>query len=324
MMLSSRIGSGVGTLTLASYLSRRFTYLSEEDWREKINAGLVLLNQNPSNPEAFLKPGDVVSYNLPPFEEPCADVHYTIAYEDEWMLAVDKPGNLLVHKAGKFITKNLVFLLRHASGIPSYAFVNAASRLDRETSGLVLFAKTIECLRALHRGFATGAIYKEYLAIVHGVPGDRSFTVDVPIGKDVSSTIEYRFAARGADCKDAVTLFETLAVTGNCSALRAMPRTGRTHQIRVHCAAAGMPIFGDKLYGLREADYLLWRSDPGAFSSLLEFPRQALHCRRLRLRHPVTKSEMVLEAPVPADMAGLLNKLGLPLQLFERREPGTD
>jgi RluA family pseudouridine synthase len=311
MTLTSHITSKHENAILVMYLATRFTYLSVEQWRERILEHSILLNQGPADPGYILKKGDVVSYDVPDFTEPKADINYTIAYEDEWIFAVNKTGNLLVHKAGKSITNNLVFLLRHASGNPSYASAHAVSRLDRETSGIVLFAKDPGCLKALHKDFAAGAVSKEYLAVVHGAPKEIALTVDLPIGPDVSSSVTYKFCINKENGKKSVTRLETLATSGRYSMVRARPVTGRTHQIRIHCAVIGCPVVGDKLYGLTETEYLTWRNDPEKYSSLLEFPRQALHCARLTFKHPITKNELSINAPIPLDMAGLMEKFGL-------------
>jgi RluA family pseudouridine synthase len=313
MMLTSRITQGHRKPSLVSYLSNRFTYLSKEEWLKRIQDHSVLVNNAPSLPDTVLNSGDIVSYDLPEFAEPEADTNYSIVYEDEWIMAVDKPGNLLVHKAGRSITKNLVFLLRHCSANPSYASVHAVSRLDRETSGLVLFAKNMDCLRRLHRDFAAGSVAKEYLAVVHNTPGEKSMTVDLPIGQDVASEVSYKFAVDTAHGKSARTVIETVSSAGTYAVIRAKPFTGRTHQIRIHCAAIGTPVVGDKLYGMDEAAYLTWRNDPPGNLHLLEFPRQALHCRTLCFEHPVHRSPLTLNAPIPQDMAALIDKLGLAL-----------
>jgi 23S rRNA pseudouridine1911/1915/1917 synthase len=219
-----------------------------------------------------------------------------------------------VHKAGKSITKNLVFLLRHASGNPDYAQIHSASRLDRETSGLVLFAKTMECLRTLHRGFAAGTVDKEYVAVVHGVIPEGLTTVNKPIGSAGCAEITYKFAIDNVAGKSALTTLETVDTAGEYSLVRARPLTGRTHQIRVHCAALGHPIVGDKLYGLNEEDYIAWRSEPKDHAHLLEFPRQALHCRRLAFSHPVTGEPMSLDATIPDDLSRLLAETNLTLK----------
>jgi RluA family pseudouridine synthase len=311
MKLTSCITQKYASSSLVEYLSRRFTYLDQEQWRERISGKRVLVNDKPEQPDARLAVGDIVSYDFPDLPEPAADTNYSILYEDEWIFAVNKPGNLLVHKNGKNITKNLVFLLRHASNNPAYASAHSVSRLDRETSGIVLFSKDLDCLKKLHKEFAAKTVVKEYLAVVHNTPQDKSLEVIMPIGQDKASSISYKFCVDKMTGKEAVTRIETLSVSESHTLVRAMPVTGRTHQIRIHLAAIGCPVVGDKLYGMTESDYLAWRTDPESHSSMLEFPRQALHCRKLGFVHPATRQEMSLEAPVPEDMLGLIVKLHL-------------
>ena len=314
MMLTSHITQKYASSSLVEYLSKRFTYLGPEQWRERIVERQVLVNEKPAQPDTGLGIGDIVSYHFPDLIEPAADINYSIVYEDEWIFAVNKPGNLLVHKAGRSITKNLAFLLRHASGNPSYASAHAVSRLDRETSGLVLFSKDLQCLKKLHRDFAAKTVTKEYLAIVHNAPKENKCTVDLAIGQDSASAVTYKFRIDQKNGKEAITHVEILSVCGSHTLVRAMPVTGRTHQVRIHLASIGCPVVGDKLYGMAESDYLAWRNDPEGHASLLEFPRQALHCRRLGFVHPVTKQEMNLEAPVPEDMKGLMERLDLKVE----------
>jgi RluA family pseudouridine synthase len=314
MMLTSHITQKYASSSLIEYLSNRFTYLSKEEWRERIEEQQVIVNQKPAHPDTGLVIGDIVSYNFPDLKEPDADINYSIVYEDEWIFAVNKPGNLLVHKAGRSITKNLAFLLRHASGNAAYASAHAVSRLDRETSGIVLFSKDMECLKKLHRDFAAKTVTKEYLAVVHNAPRENKCTVNLPIGQDTVSAITYKFFVDQKNGKEATTRIETLCTCEAHALVRAIPVTGRTHQVRIHLAVISCPVVGDKLYGMAESDYLAWRNDPEGHASMLEFPRQALHCRRLGFVHPITKREMSLEAPVPGDMKGLMERLKLEVE----------
>ncbi|HUI90698.1 MAG TPA: RluA family pseudouridine synthase [Chitinivibrionales bacterium] len=312
MKLTSYITQKYASSSLIEYLSHRFTYLDREEWRERIAGNQVSVNDAPALPDVKLGTGDIVSYDFPDLPEPAADTNYSVIYEDEWLFAVNKPGNLLVHKAGRNITKNLVFLLRHASNNPVYASAHAVSRLDRETSGIVLFAKDLQCLKKLHKEFAAKTVAKEYLAVVRNVPKEKEMKVDLAIGQDTASGVTYKFRVDAKNGKEAVTFVETLCAGESYSLVRAIPVTGRTHQVRIHLAAIGCPVMGDKLYGMKESDYLAWRSDPEGHALLLEFPRQALHCRSLKFVHPVTNNEMFLKAAIPEDMLGLIEKYKFP------------
>ena len=145
-------------------------------------------------------------------------------------------------------------------------------------------------------------------------PKEKKCTIDLAIGQDSASAVTYKFCVDQKNGKEAVTQVETISVFESYSLVRAMPVTGRTHQVRIHLAAIGCPVVGDKLYGMAESDYLAWRNDPEGHASMLEFPRQALHCRRLGFTHPATKREMSLEAPVPEDIKGLMERQHLKVE----------
>jgi RluA family pseudouridine synthase len=312
MKLSSHIYQAFHHALLIDFLTSRFTYLSKEQWADRINEHKILVNEKPAVPDTELKNGDFVSYDIEDIPEPEADLSYDILYEDEWIVGVNKPGNLLVHKAGASITRNLVFLLRHASKNPAWANIHSVNRLDRETSGIVLFSKHADCLKRLHRDFASGKIEKQYIAVVHNPPQETPMRLDLPIGQDLASSIHYKFCIDKTNGKDAVTLVETIGVSGDYALLRLRPLTGRTHQIRVHLAAIGSPVFGDKLYGLSEEKYLEWRSDPARFAVSLEYKRQALHCSRMTFYHPHSGEKTTIDAPLPDDMRQLIAILNLP------------
>ncbi len=311
MKLSSRVYQASHHKLLIDFLSDRFTYLTKEQWSERIIERRVLVNDMPAETGRSLKNNDIVSYETPDICEPEADLSYTVVYEDDWIVGVDKPGNLLVHKAGASLTRNLVYLLRHVSKNPAYAEIHSVNRLDRETSGIVLFSKQPDCLRRLHKDFALGKVEKRYTAVVHNVPAEKTMRLEMPIGQDILSDVKYKFRVDAEKGKSAVTLIQTIAATDTHSLLEVSPLNGRTHQIRVHLSAIGCPVVGDKLYGMSEEDYLAWRNDPGGSVAMLEFPRQALHCGALTFTHPFTGSVTTIHAPLPDDMQQLLVKLNL-------------
>jgi len=311
MKLSSRVYQTDHHALLIDFLNSKFTYLSRNEWLARIADHRILVNENQALPESILRNGDIVSYEVEDFPEPDADLHYSVVYEDDWLVGVNKPGNLLVHKAGGSITRNLVFLLRHSSKNPSYEGIHSVNRLDRETSGVVLFSKDPGCLRQLHRDFASGKVEKHYTAIVHGIPKEGLVQLEMPIGQDYASAVHYKFTVDRETGKSACTIAETICSGRSHALLSVRPLTGRTHQIRVHLAAIGCPIVGDKLYGMPEDAYLAWRSDPSKFALSLEFKRQALHCGSLKFTHPRTGQTLTIDAPLPPDMHNLMTELGL-------------
>jgi RluA family pseudouridine synthase len=311
MMLSSRISQGFRNIPLLDFLAVRFTYLTKDQWIDRIQEHLVLVNDKQACIDTKLKSGDIVSYTVSDFPEPDADCSYEVVYEDEWIVGINKPGNLLVHKSGASITKNLVYILRHCSGNPAYRSIHSVNRLDRETSGIVLFAKDAACLKLLHKIFAAGHIEKRYLAVVTKPPPEKTMTIELPIGQDLESAVHYKFKVDHEHGKNASTIIETLCACFGHAVLSIRPITGRTHQIRVHCAAIGSPIVGDKLYGMEEKAYLEWRKDPISYRGFLAFKRQALHCNLLSFIHPITGKKLILKAPLPDDMAQLIITLKL-------------
>jgi RluA family pseudouridine synthase len=247
---------------------------------------------------------------MPEFAEPPADFNFKIIHEDDHILAIDKTGNLLVHHSGKSFRSNLIYQLRHVVDTARYGEVDVINRLDRETSGVVLLAKDKNTLRMMNDGFAQRVISKVYVAVVHGASSRTAWIDDSPIGKKAGCPIRYKYWVDPVQGKPSETRFNLLQKIGeNYSLVRAMPITGRTHQIRVHLACAGMPIVGDKLYGMDEEEFLSWRDDTANFKGNLLFYRQALHCTSIRFIHPITKIELCIEAPLPRDIEELVDKL---------------
>jgi len=306
-MISSKVPVLWHQKTLIEYLSGRFTYLRHDEWEARIAEGTVTVEGERADSVTALNQGQVVSYDMPEFTEPYADLDYSIIYEDEWILGIDKPGNLLVHHQGMHFRGNLIYQLRYVNN-PLFPDADIINRLDRETSGLVLVSKVKEAVAPFHKLFITHAVHKEYYAVVNGVPESGEFTIDAPLGKDPSSAIKSKHAVMGVNAKEAVTRFVLeKRLANDRSLLKVFPVTGRTHQIRVHCAYAGLPIVGDKLYNLDESVFFEWAATQDYSSPLLEFPRQALHCSAVAFVHPFTKKETRIESPIRADMQTLIN-----------------
>jgi pseudouridine synthase, RluA family len=311
MIISSQVTQQLNNCTLIDYLASHFTYLSRLQWLQRLGENRFVINDNARNdPEFKISRGDVITYDMPDFQEPPADFNFKIIYEDDYILGVDKPGNLLVHRSGKSFRSNLIYQLRHCQDPVRYGNVDIINRIDRETSGVVLLAKDKKSLRIMNDAFAIRAMSKEYSAIVKGIPRTGAWTDTSPIGKDAGSLIRYKYRIDAENGKPAETRFELLQKIGDrFSVICAKPVTGRTHQIRVHLVSAGLSIVGDKLYGMAEKEFLSWRDDTANFKGRLSFHRQALHCARISFVHPVTKNEISVEAPMPEDMKKLVNTL---------------
>lgn len=308
MIVSSKVTAVYKQTAVADYLAQRFTYRARAEWLALVQDGRVSCNGRVCTLETRVTQGDVVACDLPDEELPDRfNFGYHIIYEDEWLLGINKPANLLVHDKRRFAQANLIYHLRTRHK-PPYPEARLANRLDKDTSGVVLAARDSQTLQLMQQLFAGQQVEKQYLAVVRGVPAPPSGMVDLPIGKVESLPGVYRFGVV-AEGKTALTRYETVQTFGNQYALlRLFPRTGRTHQLRVHLQAIGHTIVGDVLYSLSDTAYLAW------FETRQPLPqepitRQALHCAHVHFLHPHTARPCHIEAPLPPDMLALLQVL---------------
>lgn len=248
------------------------------------------------------RPGQILTLTLPPAEPTeilPENIPLDILYEDEDMLALNKPAGLVVHPACGHSHGTLVnALLWHCpdlTGIGGEKRPGIVHRLDMDTSGVMVAAKSERAHRALTAAFANHTLTKTYVAVVHGVPPAEG-TLDNLIGRSPANRQKMAVVARNG--RRAVTHWrrEAVLMAPDVSRVCCLIDTGRTHQIRVHMASLGTPIVGDLLYGKPARDRVLPVTPT----------RQLLHARRLSLAHPVTGRPMVFEAPFPADFAPYL------------------
>jgi 23S rRNA pseudouridine1911/1915/1917 synthase len=214
-----------------------------------------------------------------------------IVAEDDALLVVDKPAGLVVHPgSGNWEGTLLNALLHHAPQLAAVPRAGIVHRLDKDTSGLLVVAKTITAQTDLVRQLQARTVTREYLALAQGDVA-RGGTIDAPIGRHPTKRTTMGVVTTG---KPARTHYEVVERFGRATLLRCRLETGRTHQIRVHLATLGHPLVGDPAYGKK---------------SPLPFARQALHAARLGLVHPVTRAACAWESPLPADFAALLAAL---------------
>ena len=252
-------------------------------------AGHVLVNGAPAKPSFLLHAGDVVDYlveELPELSVEPEDLPLEVVHEDEELLVVNKPAGMVTHPARGAVDGTLVnALLAHLPELPGERTrAGLVHRLDRDTSGLIVVAKTPQALATLGRAMKARYIAREYLALVSGIPTDREGTIEGPLGRDPANRLKYAIRADG---KPAVTHYVVRERLKNAAELALRLETGRTHQIRVHLAAIGHPLINDPLYGRSDARFSL--------------PGQALHAWRLELKHPRTKKRLTFEVPPPAE-----------------------
>jgi 23S rRNA pseudouridine1911/1915/1917 synthase len=216
---------------------------------------------------------------------------YTIAFQDEHLIVVDKGPGLVVHPSRGHSEGTLSQLLAPLLAGGESERAGVVHRLDRDTSGLLVLARSDEVLRRLQAALAQRLIEREYLALVEGRPPARSGTIEAPIGRD--PRVRTRMAVGGAGQREARTHFTLERPLAETSLLRLRLETGRTHQIRVHLQAIGHPVCGDPEYGT---------------AGLLGLERQFLHATRLAFQHPLTGEPIEVSSPLPADLQGALER----------------
>lgn len=315
---SIRIEDPAILVRLDRYLAGRFTYRSRTGWARMIEAERILVNGRPCRSSRVVRIGDRVDYVPRREPEPAVTTVVPRLHEDPFLLAVNKPPNLPVHPSGRHFRNTLLCILLEERGETlDEPGIRIVHRLDRETSGVVLFGKTRVAAAFLARQFERHRVEKEYLLLVHGIPAEDRFTVDASLGQAPASRVRKAVGVvpRG-EGRTARTDFTVIARGPEHALLLAQPRTGRLHQIRVHARHAGFPVVGDKLYGLDEKLFLKLAAGE-AFSAFdharLLLDRQCLHAWRLRLEHPGTREPFQFAAPLPADMEGLARRLEIPL-----------
>jgi 23S rRNA pseudouridine1911/1915/1917 synthase len=236
------------------------------------------------------------------------DIPLNIIFEDEHLLVVDKPAGLVVHPAAGNLDGTLVNALLHhcggsLSGIGGVARPGIVHRIDKDTSGLLVVAKTDVAHEGLAKQFAAHSVDRRYLAILNGVPNASEGKIDAPLAR--SATNRKKIAiVEGSSGKRAVTHWRRLSVLKDAALVECRLETGRTHQIRVHMASIAHPLIGDPVYGRSGKTH-------GKLLSELQFGRQALHAAELGFAHPVTKHRLSFSSPMPADMQELFNALGV-------------
>ncbi len=257
-----------------------------------------------SNRIAPWRKGNRLRFIVPPPIEPDVPRHFGILLEDEYILAVDKPAGLPVHPTARYHLNTLTALLRERYGENRPIL---AHRIDSETSGVLLCAKTKEAERALKIMFADRRIQKQYLAVVRGIPSPQAGKIEASLDLDKNSPIRIKMAC----CEDglpSLTEYRVIKTFDDRALVECHPRTGRQHQIRVHLTHLGYPIIGDKIYGPDESlflDYLEQGLTP-EIEQRAGAKRQALHAASISLIHPMTKETLVIESPLPADMNALI------------------
>jgi 23S rRNA pseudouridine1911/1915/1917 synthase len=297
------------------FLAQKFTAYSRVHLRKVINADAVQVNGHRAKAAHKLRTGERVSIllpELPKISPQAEDIPLDILYEDDWLAAINKPSGMVVHPAkGHWkgtLTSALQFHFDKLSGVGGPTRPGIVHRLDRDTSGVLVVAKTDQSHFKLADQFEARSTEKEYLAITVGVPDRDRDIIDQPIGIHPYQREKMAIRRDHATSRPAQTYYEVVEWFAGFAAVKVLPKTGRTHQIRVHLAHIGCPVLCDKLYSGRDR---ITRGDltGNRDDREVSLSRQALHAARLALAHPATESRLEFKAPLAMDMANVLHLL---------------
>lgn len=302
---------------LDKYLSARFPQYTRSLIQRLAKAGSIQVGGQPAKSSYLIKHRDVITLDVPVVEEDRIlpeDIPVDIIYEDDYVIVVNKPPDMVVHPAAGNMSGTLVNALLfhvHAQNLsPANGPMKAGivHRLDRDTSGVILVIKDASIHNNIARQFSERTVNKEYLALVIGDVELDSDIIELPIGRQIGNRL--KMAVRHDEGKEASSVYEVLERFGDFTLVKVMPRTGRTHQIRIHLKAIGHSIVADADYSRRDCLYrseiLGEKSEPGEEPVL---DRQALHAYRLEFYHPELKKRVSFQAELPEDMETVLKLL---------------
>lgn len=310
---------GQQLLRVDKFLVERMEKTSRNRIQQAADAECIIVNGKPVKSSYKVKPGDVISIVMDrpryDFEIIAENIPLDIVYEDDSLLVVNKPPGLVVHPGHGNYSGTLVNALAyHFKDTPDYDVsdprLGLVHRIDKDTSGLLVVAKTPEAKTMLGKQFFNKTTKREYVALVWGDFNEDSGTITGNIGRNPRNKLQMAVMQDPTQGKNAVTHFSVLERFGYVTKVKCVLETGRTHQIRVHMLHIGHPLFNDSRYG---GDKILKGNNSSTYRRFVEncfetCPRQALHARTLGFVHPDTGEEMFFEAPVPDDMERMIEK----------------
>jgi 23S rRNA pseudouridine1911/1915/1917 synthase len=287
---------------LDRYVASRVTSLSRSRIQQLVGQGLITVNRAPAKASRLLRPGDVIRVRVPSTEETTPvpqRIPLKVVYEDQDLVVVDKPAGMVVHPAHGHKNGTLVNAL--LARYPDLPFdkdnrPGIVHRLDKDTSGLILVAKNETARQHLQRQFKRGEVDKVYLALVEGRVEPRRGVIDAPIGRDARHRKRMAVVPDGG--RPSLTEYKVSEYLGEHTLLEVSPKTGRTHQVRLHLAFIGHPVSGDTVYGYRKPR--------------LGLKRQFLHAHRLAFRLPSSGQRVSLVSELPEDLQQVLDGLRRP------------
>lgn len=308
-----RVGDSIKERRLDKYLHGRFSNLTRRFIQDVIKQGEVKVNGKVAKQSLKLSPGDEIILTLP--ELPSKDIlpediPLNIIYEDADLIVLNKQPDMLVHPArgnthGTLVNALAFYSDSLSTGLGEFR-PGIVHRLDRNTTGVMVVTKNDGAQWKIAKQFEQRQVRKTYLAIVHGTPDLTADRINVPLG--VHPIIREKYAIRPDTGKEAITFYEVLESFRGFSLLKAEPRTGRTHQIRIHLSYMKHPIVADDMYGGKLVyPWQLADAEPAVQEPLLN--RVALHAFGLEFKHPTTEETVRFEAPLPEDMQRMLDAL---------------
>ena len=308
-----RVGSSIKERRIDKYLHGRFSNLSRRFLQDAIKSDSVTVNGKTVKPSFKLSPGDIVELTLP--EPPSKDIlpediPLDTIYEDDDLIILNKQAGILVHPArgnthGTLVNALAFYSDRLSSGLGEFR-PGIVHRLDKNTTGVMVVTKDDTTQWKIARQFEHRQVNKTYIAIVHGTPDLTRDRINAPLG--VHPRIREKYAVRPETGKESVTFYEVLESFRGFSLLKMTPKTGRTHQIRVHLSYVKHPIVADDMYGGKFVyPWQLADAEPEAQEPVIG--RFALHASTIEFKHPRTEKMVKFEAPMPADMQHLLDML---------------
>jgi len=310
--VSFTVDSGQAGLRLDVFLSQADPAFSRSQIKYAIEEGDVTVNGKEPKVSQHLKDGDIVELHLEPAVEAAAapqDIPLNIVYEDGSIIVVNKPAGMVVHPApgnpDQTLVNALLFHCRDLSGIGGFLRPGIVHRLDKETSGLLVAAKSDEAHRKLSAQFEKHDVHKKYIALCWGDVKGASGEIVLPVGRHPKD--RKKMSTKSRHGKDALTLWKVRERYGTATLLDIEIKTGRTHQIRVHLAERGYPVIGDMVYGGASKGQSV--KNAALKAGIKALSRQALHAAELSFLHPQSGERMVFTAPLPQDLESLLHLL---------------
>jgi 23S rRNA pseudouridine1911/1915/1917 synthase len=279
-----------------------------------IRNGLTFVDGSSRKPSYKVKLNEQIECRLPPpepIELVAEPLPLDVLFEDRHLIVLNKPPGIVVHPAaghsGGTLVNALLYHCPDLEGIGGQKRPGIVHRLDKDTSGVLVVAKTDRAHHELSRQFKVRQIRKHYLALVHGSPRNDSGRIDLPIGRHPKE--RKKMSTVSTSGREALTVWRIRERFQGAALLEIDLKTGRTHQIRVHCTAMGHPIIGDTVYGRRRSLSRLAKENPSLYAILKTAKRQMLHALHLRFNHPVTAESLSLNAPLHEDMHAIIKQL---------------